>query len=291
LDEVCAVGVVWSVTVTVKVVVASADVGVPLIRPLVPEKFKPVGKVPPDSTKLSAPVPPEAVTGVNEAAAPAVKVVLGTACVVVSAGVTVRVADVPVVPVAAPLALGVPVGMILDPEVLGVTSTLNVQVPLAPSAPPLSDSDVVFAAGENVPPQVVMAFGVDATARLLGSVTLSATPVNPTALFGLVRVKVRVLVPPTMIVVGLAATVAVGAAGGGSVSVSVQGVSVMKSSLESQKNWLNAAVGEPSVELTVISMLLKDGPAASGWLKVTLAWPSGLVRVVGVGTYAVPFAM
>lgn len=236
-------------------------------------------------------MPPEAVTGVNEAALPAVKVVFGTACVVMSAGFTVRVADVPVVPVAALVALGVPVGMTFGPDVLGETSTLNVQVPLAASVPPLRESDVAFAAGANVPPQVVLAVGVDATARLLGSVTLSATPVNPTALFGLVRVKVIVLVPPTMVAVGLAATVTVGAAGGGSVSVSVQAVSVMKSSLESQKNWLNAAVGEPSVELTVICILLKDGPAASGWLKVTLAWPSGLFRVVGVGIYAVPFAM
>ena len=91
LDEVCAVGVVWSVTVTVKVVVARADVGVPLIWPVVVEKFSPVGKVPPDSAKLNVPVPPEAVTGINGVAAlPAVKVVLGTACVVVS-GVTFTV--------------------------------------------------------------------------------------------------------------------------------------------------------------------------------------------------------
>ena len=34
-DEVCAVGVVWSVTVTVKVVVASSAVGVPVIWPVV----------------------------------------------------------------------------------------------------------------------------------------------------------------------------------------------------------------------------------------------------------------
>ena len=48
-DEVCAVGVVWSVTVTVKVVVVRAVDGVPLICPVVVEKFNPVGRVPPDS--------------------------------------------------------------------------------------------------------------------------------------------------------------------------------------------------------------------------------------------------
>ena len=73
-----------------KVVVARADVGVPLIRPFVVEKFKPVGKVPPDSAKLKVPVPPDAVTGVNEAAMPVDSVVLGTACTVVSAPFTVR---------------------------------------------------------------------------------------------------------------------------------------------------------------------------------------------------------
>jgi hypothetical protein len=49
LDEVCAVGVVWSVTVTVKVVVVRVVDGVPLIWPVLVEKFNPVGKVPPDS--------------------------------------------------------------------------------------------------------------------------------------------------------------------------------------------------------------------------------------------------
>ena len=49
LNEVCAVGVVWSVTVTVKVVAASAVEGVPVIWPVVVEKFKPVGSAPPDS--------------------------------------------------------------------------------------------------------------------------------------------------------------------------------------------------------------------------------------------------
>ena len=46
-DEVCAVGVVWSVTVTVKVVVASVAVGVPVIWPVEVLKLRPVGSVPP----------------------------------------------------------------------------------------------------------------------------------------------------------------------------------------------------------------------------------------------------
>ena len=90
LNDVCAVGVVWSVTVTVKVVAASVVDGVPLIRPLLVEKFKPVGSVPPGSANVSVPAPPDAVTGVNDATLPTVKVVLGKAWVVVSIAVTVR---------------------------------------------------------------------------------------------------------------------------------------------------------------------------------------------------------
>ena len=50
LDEVCAVGVVWSVTVTVKVVVDSKLVGVPAIWPVIVENMSPVGKAPTDTT-------------------------------------------------------------------------------------------------------------------------------------------------------------------------------------------------------------------------------------------------
>jgi hypothetical protein len=49
LDEVCADGAVWSVTVTVNVVVARAVEGVPLIWPVLVEKLNPVGNVPPDN--------------------------------------------------------------------------------------------------------------------------------------------------------------------------------------------------------------------------------------------------
>ena len=49
LEELCGVGAVWSVTATVKVVVARVVDGVPLICPVLVEKFNPVGKVPPDN--------------------------------------------------------------------------------------------------------------------------------------------------------------------------------------------------------------------------------------------------
>jgi hypothetical protein len=148
------------------------------------------------------PVPPDAVTGVNGVAAlPTVSVVLGTACVVVNAGFTVSVADVPATPVAVPVALGTPVGMVLAPDVLDVTSTLKVQVPLAASVPPETESAVAPAVGEKLP-QVELAFGVEATVTPPGKETLSATP-DSAPVFGLVRVKVSVLVLPTAVSWGL----------------------------------------------------------------------------------------
>ena len=49
LDDVCTVGVVWSVTVTVNVVADNRVVGVPVIWPVVVENESSIGKVPPDS--------------------------------------------------------------------------------------------------------------------------------------------------------------------------------------------------------------------------------------------------
>jgi hypothetical protein len=63
---VCA-GELWSVTVTVKLVAVKVPLGVPVISPLAVLKDKPVGRlglIP----KLSVPVPPVAVTGVNASA-------------------------------------------------------------------------------------------------------------------------------------------------------------------------------------------------------------------------------
>ena len=77
-DEVCGVGVVLSVAVTVKVEVASKAVGVPVTSPLVVLKDKPAGSAG-LSAKVTAPKPPDAVTGVNGVTAlPAVSVVAGT---------------------------------------------------------------------------------------------------------------------------------------------------------------------------------------------------------------------
>jgi hypothetical protein len=79
-----------SVTVTVNVVVASVVDGVPLTWPFVVLKLMPVGSAPPVRANAYGVVPPAAVTGMNVGIkVPIVPVVVGTACVVVSAGLTV----------------------------------------------------------------------------------------------------------------------------------------------------------------------------------------------------------
>jgi hypothetical protein len=167
--------------------------------------------------------------------------------------------------------------MALEPDVLGVTSTLNVQLAPAASVPPVTESEVAPAVGEKLP-HVELGFGVEATVTPLGKATLSATPDNPdnpVPLFGLLRVKVSVLVAPTVSVVGLADTAAVTAAAGGNWMVTLQAVSVMKFSLvpdlPSQKK-LNTAEDEPSVERTVKFNVANRVAAAFGSLKSTVAW-------------------
>lgn len=80
-----------SVTVTVNVVAANVAVGMPLTWPVVALKLTPAGSVPPLIANVYGTVPPLAVTGENAASAVfTVPVLLATACVVVSAALTVR---------------------------------------------------------------------------------------------------------------------------------------------------------------------------------------------------------
>ena len=214
-DEVCAVGVVWSVTVTVKVVAASrarrrtrdlAGRG----REAQARRQGAAGQRVAQRARAAG-----AVTGVNGvAAAPAVNVVEDTACVVVSSGFTVNCADVPALPAEALVALGVPAGMVKgEPvELAADIATWNVQVVDALIEPPDSDRLVALATGEKVAPQVFDAFGVAATTTPVGSVIESATP-EIDDVFGLVSVTVMVEVPPATIEGGLSAVADVGAAG------------------------------------------------------------------------------
>ena len=100
-------------------------------------------------------------------------------------------ADVPVPPF---VALTLPVVLGYVPSAVGVTFTEIAQLPPAFTDPPLRLIDIDPAVAPLTdPPHVLMRFGVLATCRLAGNVSLTATPVRAAVLpAGLVMVRVRV---------------------------------------------------------------------------------------------------
>jgi hypothetical protein len=99
-------------------------------------------------------------------------------------------------PVPPSVELTAPVVLLCAPAAMPVTLTENVQEPLAAIVPPLRLIVLVPAVAAMVPaPQVpVRPFGVETT-KPAGSVSLNATPVNPTVAFGLLMVKLSEVEP------------------------------------------------------------------------------------------------
>lgn len=117
-----------------------------------------------------------------------------------------------------------------------VTFTVTAHELFAAIVPPVSESVPEPAVAAGVPLHVLLnPLGV-ATTRFAGKVSVNPTPVSPTVADGLVIVIVIVLVPPTVIVVGLNTSFVVGAVTTVVVSVAVPPV-------------------PPSVELTVLVVL------------------------------------
>ena len=131
--------------------------------------------------------------------------------VMVGADIAVKAAEA-VVPVPPLVALTVPVVLTWLPAVVGVTVTETVQKLLTGTVPPLRLMLVAFAFAVNVPPQVLLVVGELVTCRPEGNESLTATPVSAAMLpDGLVMVRVKVDVPPTLMVVGKKLLVIVGA--------------------------------------------------------------------------------
>ena len=105
-----------------------------------------------------------------------------------------------------PLAeLTAPVVLVKVPALVPVTLTATVQVALAATEAPVSEMVAPPALAPAVPPQVLVSpLGTDTT-RPLGRASVNATPVSAVPPFGLVRVKVSVLVPLSGTEVGLKA--------------------------------------------------------------------------------------
>src|SRR5215471_2090134 len=171
------------------------------------------------------------------------------ALLMVGGATTFRVAVLLVVPVPPSVELIAPVVLLASPSTVPFTSTLTVHEVLWATLPPDRLITPLPAVAVTVPPHVLVTFGVLDTTRvalpgppLTGSVSLKLTPVrSPLAgvvgLFGLLMVKVTVVVPFRGMLVGLNALLIVG--GATTVTVAVAGV-----------------LAPPSVELTVTLLIL-----------------------------------
>src|SRR5229473_700958 len=103
--------------------------------------------------------------------------------------------------------------LFFTPGVVPVTSTENVQLALDASVPPLKLIEPAPATAVIVPaPHEPVTFGVDATTRPAGRLSVNATPVSATFVFGLVMLKLNVLFAFCGICVGLNDFVMVGGA-------------------------------------------------------------------------------
>src|SRR5262249_41684358 len=122
---------------------------------------------------------------------------------------TVMVAVLLVAPAPLSFELMGPVVLFCTPAAVPITVTLNEQVPLAASVPPLNEIKL-GAVVVTVPPQVeAVPFGTDSPA---GSVSVKLIPDSVWLEFGLVIVNIRLVVPPTGMLASPNALEIVGAA-------------------------------------------------------------------------------
>ena len=121
---------------------------------------------------------------------------LGLKTLAIDGGATTLIEAEAVPPVPPSVEVTLPVVLVCNPAAVPVTFTENVQEALAAIVPPLRLITFVPAVAVIVPaPHVpVRPFGVE-TIRPAGSVSLNATPVSPTVVFGLVMVKLRLVEP------------------------------------------------------------------------------------------------
>jgi hypothetical protein len=129
------------------------------------------------------------------------------ALLIVGGATTFNRAVLLVPPVPPSVELIAPVVLLASPSTVPFTSTLMVQVELCATLPPVKLITPVPAVAVTVPPHVLVTFGVPETTSvalpgppLTGNVSLNATPLrSPLAgvagLFGLLMVKVTVVVP------------------------------------------------------------------------------------------------
>lgn len=136
-------------------------------------------------------VVPDSVAPVGAAAIVAID---SNALLIEGAPITVIDAVLLVAPAPLSVELMTLVVLFCTPALAPVTVTLNEQVPLAASVPPLNE--IMFGAVVvTVPPQVDC--DPSGTVSPAGSVSVNAIPVRPRDELGLVIMKSRLVVPPT----------------------------------------------------------------------------------------------
>jgi len=111
----------------------------------------------------------------------------------IEGGATTVVVSLAVLPVPPLVEVTAAVVLFFTPAVDTVTVTLNVQLPFAAMEPPLKEITPVAAVVVNVPPHC--AAEESATVKPAGNVSVKATPDSAVAVFGLVIVKLNVVVP------------------------------------------------------------------------------------------------
>lgn len=173
--------------VVTKVPPHTADVELATVRP--------VGSVSANATPSSEVVFPVGLVMVKFSEVVAFNAIAdGLNTFAIDGGATTKMLALPVLPVPPSVEVTAEVVLLAVPAATPVTFTENVHVP--PEASDPAERLIALPAAEMVPlPQLpVKPFGVD-TVRLLGRVSVKATPVSPTVVFGFVTVKLRLVVP------------------------------------------------------------------------------------------------
>ena len=139
------------------------------------------------------------------------------ALTIVGGPTTVNIAVLLVPPGPLSFELMLPVVLLFTPTVVPVMFRLIVHDPPAANAPPLRLIVVLPGEAGKLPPQLLMTFAGLATWRPEGRMSVNATPLKLSDAFGLLIVKVKLVVPPSgmleapnaFVIVGGEATVSV----------------------------------------------------------------------------------
>ena len=179
----------------------------------------PTGNVSLNATPVSATVLAAGLVMVNVSDVVALRAIVdGLKTLAIDGGATtVSIAVLLVVPVPPSVEVTAPVVLLLLPAVVPVTSAEKVQVEPAPgdavNVPPDRLMVPLPAVAVIVPlPQEPVTFGVFATTTPAGKLSVKATPLSALAVFGLVMVKLSVLLAFRTMLVGLKALLIVGGA-------------------------------------------------------------------------------